>query len=129
MEFKAIIDFGKAKINLLINIYNWRVSYPNQVIYLSLGNITACFQFPRISADVTGALGFMVEHLYFLSTSHVFGSITSASSLESFCRAIQSMIPICAERNDLVKKHKDLLNLMKWDNTYPNRASIVKAIP
>jgi hypothetical protein len=40
---KAIIDFGKAKTNLLANIYNWRISYPNEMIYLALANITACF--------------------------------------------------------------------------------------
>jgi hypothetical protein len=29
MEGKAVIDFGQAKTRLLINIYNWRVSYPD----------------------------------------------------------------------------------------------------
>jgi hypothetical protein len=40
---KAIIDFGKAKTNLLANIYNWQISFPNEMIYLALANITACF--------------------------------------------------------------------------------------
>jgi hypothetical protein len=82
MDRKAIIDFGRAKTNLFINIYNWQVSYPNEIIYLAHAYITACFRFPRISADVTGAFGFMAEGYYFLSTSHVFGSNTSASSWE-----------------------------------------------
>jgi hypothetical protein len=40
---KAVIDFGQAKTRLLINIYNWRVSYPDEIIYLALADITACF--------------------------------------------------------------------------------------
>jgi hypothetical protein len=40
---EADIHFGQAKQHLYINIYNWRVSYPDKVIYLILANITACF--------------------------------------------------------------------------------------
>jgi hypothetical protein len=83
-DHKATIDFGTVKTKLLTSIYNWRVSFPNKVIYLALANITACFCFPRISADVAGAFGFLAEAFYFVSTSHVFGSNTSASSWEAF---------------------------------------------
>jgi hypothetical protein len=75
-NLEANINFGRAKTNLFINIYNWRVSYPNEIIYLTLADITACFRFLRISADVTGAFGFMAEVYYFLSIIHVFGSNT-----------------------------------------------------
>jgi hypothetical protein len=83
-DHEATIDFGTAKTKLLTNIYNWRVSFPDEVIYLALADITACFHFPRLSADVAGAFGFVPEDLYFASTSHVFGSNTSASSWEEF---------------------------------------------
>jgi hypothetical protein len=43
MDSKAVINFGQAKTRLLIIIYNWRVSYPNETIYLALADITACF--------------------------------------------------------------------------------------
>ena len=91
---EAPIDFGTAKWKLLTNIYNWRVSFPDEVIYLALADITACFRFPRISADVTGTFGFLAETLYFISSSHIFGSNTSASSWEAFRRAIQNLITI-----------------------------------
>jgi hypothetical protein len=103
-EFEAVIDFGKSKMRLLITIYNWRVSYPLKRIHLALAGITACFRFPSIHADVTGAFGFMAEDLYFLATSMVFGSNTSASSWEPFRRKIQSLIPIYLMRTDLVGK-------------------------
>ena len=116
MDLEAEIDFGQAKSNFFINIYNWRVSYPMETIYLALADITACFHFPRISADVTGAFGFIAESLYFILTSHVFGSNTSASSWEAFRRAIQSLIPVLSQRNELIQKHSALLDLGKWNN-------------
>ncbi len=41
MDCEAVIDFGRAKTNLFINIYNWQVSYPKEIIHLALANITA----------------------------------------------------------------------------------------
>jgi hypothetical protein len=127
-EFEAIIDFGKSKTRLLITIYNWRVSYPLKRIYLALADITACFRFPRIHADVTGAFGFMAEGLYFLATSMVFGSNTSASSWEPFRRAIQSLIPIYSMRTDLVEKHKHLLDMLIWEDEDTWVGDLVQAV-
>ncbi len=104
-DLEAPINFGRAKTNLIINIYDWRVSFPNKIIHLALANITACFHFPKISADVAGAFGFIAELKYFVSTNHVFGSNTSASSWEAFRRAIQNMITVLAQQDDLTKKH------------------------
>ncbi len=118
-EFEANFDFGHAKMNSC-RIYNWRVSYPWEIIFLALADITVCFCFPRIHADLTGPFGFMAERLFFLATSMVFGSNASASSWEPFRRAVQSLIPIFLMRNDLIAKHKTLLNMLVWldDNTH-----------
>jgi hypothetical protein len=130
MEKKAIINFGKAKMNLLINIYNWRISYPRKIILLALADITACFLFPWLAADITGAFGFLTEHLYFISTSHVFGSNTLASSWEPFQRAIQIMIRVYyTQRDDLVKNHKLLLDELKWSEDIKPRPNLVRAFP
>ena len=128
-DHEAVIDFGQAKTHLLINIYNWRISYPLEVILLALADITACFRFPRLSADVTGAFGFVAESLYFISTSHVFGSNTSASSWEPLRRAIKNMITVYAQRDDLVDKHKNLLDELKWSDDLSPRPNLVKAFP
>jgi hypothetical protein len=90
----------QTKTRLYINRYNRRVSYPSGLIYLALVGITAWFCFPEIATDIIGSLGFTAEKLFFLSTSHVFGSNTSVSSWEPLRRAIQNMIPIYS----------------KWDN-------------
>ncbi len=54
----------------------------------------------------------MAEQLFFLATSMVFSSNASASSWEPFRRAIQSLIPIFLMRNDLIAKHKTLLDTL-----------------
>ncbi len=105
MDHKATIDFGTSKTKLLTNIYNWRVSFPDEVIYIALADIAACFHFPRISADIAGAFGFLIEAFYFVFTSPVFGSNTSASSWEAFRQAIQQLITVLLQRDDLIKKH------------------------
>jgi hypothetical protein len=114
-EFEANIDFGQAKIKLLTRIYNWRVANPKRKTYLALADITACFQFLRIHADVTGAFGFVADNLYFLAMSMVFGSNTSASSWKPFRRAIENLIPVYLMRENLVIKHKNLLNMLTWE--------------
>ena len=62
-ELEAKIDFGLAKMKLLIRIYNWRIGYPQMKIFLALADITACFCFLRMHTNVTGAFVFMAEEL------------------------------------------------------------------
>ncbi len=76
--------FGHVKIQLYTDIYNMRVSHPNDVILLGIADIKACFHFPRIHLDLTGAVRFMAGVYYNLATAMVFGSTTSASSWEPF---------------------------------------------
>jgi len=58
----------------------------------------------------------MVEKMYFLVTSMVFGSNASASSWEPFRRAIEALIIEYSTRLDLISKHKDLLDMLKWED-------------
>ncbi len=81
---EAPVMFGHVKIQLYIDIYNTGISHPNDVILLGMADIKACFCFPRIHPDLTGAFGFMAGGYYNLATAMVFGSTTSASSWEPF---------------------------------------------
>ncbi len=128
-EFEAAITFGEAKLKLLQRIYNWRVSNPNSKIYLALADFTACFRFPRVHADLTGAFGFMAENLYFLATSMVFGLNASASSWKPFRRAIKALIVEYSMRPDLVvSKHEDLLDVLKWEDENTHVGELVRAV-
>ncbi len=61
-KFEANNDFGCAKKNLLARIYNLRVSHSQMKIFLAPADVTACFHFSRMHANLTGAFGFMVNN-------------------------------------------------------------------
>ena len=126
-DFEAVISFGLVKIKLYIAIYNWRISFPNEDILLAMADIKACFRFPRIHADVTGAFGFQARGLYFLATSMVFGSNTSSPCWEPFRRAIETMSVVFFEREDLVEKHAEYLDMIGWRNELPAPSELVQA--
>ena len=90
-EEEAEVTFGLVKILLYWLIYILRVSFPDEVIYLALADIKACFRFPRIHPDLAGAFGFMTTTLYCLAIAVMFCSNTSVSSWKPFCRAIEGL--------------------------------------
>ncbi len=88
---EAPITFRHVKMHLYINIFNTCVSYPTLIILLAMADVKACFCFPCIHADLTGAFGFLAGSYFNLATAMVLGSTASASSWEPFRRAIQAL--------------------------------------
>ena len=127
-EFEAIISFGAAKMKLYTCIYNMRVSYPSLDILLAMADVKACFRFPRMHIDAAGAFGFKVKNLYFLATSMVFGSNTSATSWEPFRRAIEAMTLVYFNKEGLVEKHKHYLDMIIWEDEPEVQPVFVQAV-
>ena len=88
---EADIPFGMIWILFNCYLYNSRDSFPDAIIYLVLADIKACFHFPKIRPDLTGAFGFLVNGIYCLAIAMVFGSNVSASSWEAFHRVIERL--------------------------------------
>jgi hypothetical protein len=88
---EASITFGHVKMQLYTDIYNTCISYPTLTILLAMADVKACFCFPCIHADLTGAFGFLAGGYFNLATAMVFGSTASASSWEPFRHAIQAL--------------------------------------
>jgi hypothetical protein len=88
---EAPITFGHVKMQLYTDIYNTCISYTTFTILLAMANVKACFHFPHIHADLTGAFGFLAGGYFNLATAMVFGSTASTSSWEPFRRAIQAL--------------------------------------
>jgi hypothetical protein len=128
VDQESPVTFGHVKLQIYIDTYNTRISYPTNIIIIALANIKACFRFVRIHADLTGAFGFLANDLYNLATAMVFGLTASASSWESFRRAIEALTEVFANRPDLVIKHKKYLDMLKWETIDPN-AKKVRAFP
>ncbi len=113
------ITFGHVKMQLYIDIYNTRVSYPTFIILLAMADVKACFCFPHIHADLTGAFGFLAGGYFNLATAMVFGSTASASSWEPFQCATQALSVVYAHPCDLIKKHRKFLNMISWATLDP----------
>jgi len=114
IDREASITFGHVKIQFYIDIYNTRIRHPYVIILLGMADIKACFCFPRIHPDLTGAFGFLAGGFYNLAMAMVFGSTTSASSWEPFRQGIEALSVEYADCPDLVIKHRYYLDMISW---------------
>jgi len=114
IDREASITFGHVKIQFYIDIYNTRIRHPYVIILLGMADIKACFRFPRIHPDLTGAFGFLAGGFYNLAMAMVFGSTTSASSWEPFRQGIEALSVEYADCPDLVIKHRYYLDMISW---------------
>jgi hypothetical protein len=115
-------------MQLYIYIYNTRVSYLTFIILLAMADVKACFCYPCIHTDLTGAFGFLAGGYFNLATAMVFGSIASASSWEPFQHAIQALSVVYVHRRDLTEKHKKFLDMISWATLDP-APDLARAIP
>ncbi len=117
---EAPVMFGHVKSQIYKDIYNTRISYPTATILLGLADVKACFRYPRIHADLTGAFGFIADELYNLATAMVFGSAALASSWEALRQAIEALTKVFANRLNLVIRHKKFIDMLKWEEIDPS---------
>jgi hypothetical protein len=117
---EAPVTFGHVKSQIYTRIYNTRISYPTAKILLGLADVKACFRYPRMHADSTGAFGFLADELYNLAMAMVFGSTASASSWEAFRQAIKAFTNVFAYRPNLVVRHKKFIDMLKWEEIDPS---------
>jgi hypothetical protein len=117
---EAPMTFGHVKSQIYMDIYNMCISYQTTTIHLGLADVKACFRYPRIHTDLTGAFGFIAVKHYNLATAMVFGSTASASSWEAFRRAIKALMKVFANRPDLVIRHKKFIDMLKWEEIDPS---------
>ncbi len=81
---EAPVKFGHVKSQIYTDIYNKCISYPTATFFLGLADVKACFRYPRVHANLTGAFGFIADELYHLATAMVFSLTASALSWEAF---------------------------------------------
>jgi hypothetical protein len=91
---EAPVMFGHVKSQIYMDIYDMCISYPTATILLGLADIKACFRYPRIHTDLTGAFGFTSDELYNLTTAMLFGLTAPASSWEAFRQAIKALTKV-----------------------------------
>ena len=123
------VMFGYVFMAFCTWIWNLRISFPDKEIYLAFIDISSCFRFPRIFPDLIGAFGFLIGSMYFAANAMVFGSVVSASSWEPFRVAIAAIATSLYFRKNLVQKHKDLLDMISWDEELYPIPNLTRATP
>ena len=94
MELDALITFGYAYMAFCICIWRPRIYFPHGEILLAFVDISSYFCFPRISADLVGAFGFMVGWTMVLHGQYnvlrqcCFCKLVGAISLINYCFSI-----------------------------------------
>ncbi len=79
-------------------------------------------------ASLASTFGFLARSYFNLASAMVFGSTPSASSWETFQRAVQALSVIYAHHCDLIKKHRKFLNMISWAPLDP-ALDLARAIP
>ena len=117
---EAPITFGATESCFDKDIYEYRVSYPNDTIYLGFEDVTSCYKFPKVHPALSGAFGFFDSFgLYHLATSMVFGSVVSANQWEPFRRTIEILSKHYQDMEGLVEKHQHYLDMIQWEEDVP----------
>ena len=117
MELDALITFGYAYMAFCICIWRPRIYFPHGEILLAFVDISSYFCFPRISADLVGAFGFMVGWTMVLHGQYnvlrqcCFCKLVGAISLTNCCFSIGILLSKMP-----CKKHRSLLDLATWDD-------------
>jgi len=65
MDDEALITFGNIKMQFLTDIWNTRISNPGAILLLATADIKACYRYPRVSPDLTGAWFLAVGFLWY----------------------------------------------------------------
>ena len=74
--------FSKALTNHLRRIYNLRITYFHQEIYLWDDDISSAFRWVKLNPDIVTAFAFTVGNYLFCSTGQTFGRNISPSNWE-----------------------------------------------
>ncbi len=127
IDAELTVTFGTAFLMLCTWIWNLRISYPNEDILLAFVDISSCFRFPRMAADLAGAFGFIIGTCFFAANAGVFGSVISASSWEPHRIAIAAIAQACFICHHLISKYSDLLSLIRFDVPAPANTQFVQA--
>ena len=122
------IKYGKALTKHLTQIYNQRITYPTQDIYLWDDDEAGAFRHIKYNPEIAAAFSFTIGHYLFLATGLVFGSTTSAEDHEIIATARKLLAYHISRDWKLLNKHKTLLKQVKYSSPAKKGTKFTPAI-
>ena len=116
------ILYGEAFMKHLIRIWNLRISYPDQDIYVWDDDVSGAFRQGKYNPEIVAAFAFIIFNMLWIPCGMVFGSNTSPGNFEpiAMARMLLAQHYSCDKFNSLKEKHKHILD--KVDFEYPLEA-------
>lgn len=113
-ETELECQFGRAKLQLLIRVWNLRITYPYHDIVLHANDVKSCFRQLKHHPDVMGAFSYILGDFLFLQCGLTFGSDFSPANWEVVRRIAEQLAEAFFEDKSLVKKHRKHIDKLRW---------------
>jgi len=124
------IYYGDALIRHLRRIWNLRITYPNDVIYLWDDDVAGAFRLIKYNPQIATAFAAIINSRLWIPVGQVFGGNTSAQNFEGIARAREYLSEHFSHSSfsSLVQKHAKILDLIQYEHPPPS-TPLVKAAP
>jgi len=122
------LEYGSVFRRHLTRLYNLRITYPRETIYLFDDDISSAFRHVKYNPFVAGAFSFIAKDTLLLPTAQTFGSNTSPANYEPLAKArawLSTVYYSTPSHSHLLNKYKDILDTMTIESSRHMRRSRV----
>ena len=112
------IEYGSKFFLHLCRIWNLRISYPDQDIYLWDDDVAGAFRQGKYNPEIASAFSFIISSTLWLPCGMVFGGNTSQQCYEPLANAREHLAKCFSSPKfeHLIKKHWDILLHVQFDS-------------
>jgi hypothetical protein len=108
------IHFPKSFTNFCIWIYNLRISYPHQEIYLIDDDVSGAFRHAKYNPNLVALHACLLFGFLFMSTGQTFGDSTSPANFEPIARARQQHAQYLWKQADTLLRAKPHMPMIQF---------------
>ncbi len=106
--------FGTIHEDILICVYNLRISYPNDNIVIHVNDIKSCFCQIKHHPDIIGAFSYILSKYLFFQIGLAFGTDFSPSNWEAVWQVQSALATTLFHNASLIQKHRIILDKIHW---------------
>jgi len=123
------IFYGTALLRHLTQIWNLRLTYPDDVIYLWDDDVAGAFRLVKYNPEIAAAFSAIVHNTLWIPVGQVFGGNTSAQNFEGLARAREHLSQHFSSPPflHLLQKHHAIISLIKFQHF--QNPTLTKATP
>ena len=123
------IRYGTAFERHLIQIWNLRISYPRDEIYLWDDDVTGAFRQGKFNPEIVGAFSFILLTLLIIPCGLQFGCTFSPANFEPLAHAREQLAETLGDDASLLETHKNLLDMVQFDDPPGSDIKFTTAAP